>query len=226
MLSGFDLREARRRRGWTQAQAADRLGVSQAYVSLFEHGIRPVSRRLLARVQREYALQPTAWPFVDGAHCDPEQLAAALGGLGYPGFAHLKSRQRLNPAQALLLALKQDRLDSRTAAALPWVVLEYPDLDWGWLVERVKVGDCQNKLGFVVGLARQVAAYRYETDVANRLTLVEQQLERSRLAREDSLGQADMTDAERRWLRRHRPDGARRWNLLTDLRLEHLDYAT
>jgi hypothetical protein len=200
--------------------------VSQAYVSLLEHGSRLVSRRLLARVQREYALQPTAWPFVDGANCDPVQLAAALGGLGYPGFAYLRPRRRLNPAQALLLALKQDRLDSRTAAALPWVALEYSDLDWDWLVERVKVADCQNRLGFVVALARQVAVRRQDTNLASRLTQVEQRLEPSRLAREDSLGQADMTDAERRWLRRHRPDDARRWNLLTDLRLEHLAYAT
>jgi hypothetical protein len=126
----------------------------------------------------------------------------------------------------LFFALKQDRLDSRTAAALPWVALEYPDLDWGWLVERSKVADCQNRLGFVVALARQIAAHRHDTDVAKRLTEVEQRLEPSRLAREDSLGQADMTETERRRLRQHRTDDARRWNLLTDLRLEHLSYAT
>jgi hypothetical protein len=34
-----------------------------------------------------------------------------------------------------------------------------------------------------------------------------------------------MTDAERRWLRQHRPPQAEHWNLLTDLRPEHLPYA-
>jgi hypothetical protein len=176
-------------------------------------------------VQREYVLRPTAWPVVDGAACHATQLAAALGGLGYPGFAHLPPPRRLNPAQALLLALTQDRLDSRTAAALPWVALEYSDLDWDWLIERVKVADCQNRLGFLVALARQIAVRRHHTNVASRLAHVEQRLEPSRLAREDSLGQADMTDAERRWLRRHRPADARRWNLLSNLRPEHLAYA-
>jgi transcriptional regulator with XRE-family HTH domain len=83
MLSGSDLREARRRRGWTQVQAAKRLGLSQAYVSLLERENRLVSRRLLVRVQREYALQPTARPFVDQADCRPAQLAATLGTLAY-----------------------------------------------------------------------------------------------------------------------------------------------
>ena len=43
--------------------------------------------------------------------------------------------------------------------------------------------------------ARQVAVRRQDTNLASRLTQVEQRLEPSRLAREDSLGQADMTDA-------------------------------
>jgi hypothetical protein len=34
-----------------------------------------------------------------------------------------------------------------------------------------------------------------------------------------------MTDAERRWLRQQRPPQAEHWNLLTDLRPEHLPYA-
>jgi hypothetical protein len=54
--------------------------------------------------------------------------------------------------------------------ALPWVALEYPDLNWDWLVDRVKVTDCQNRLGFVVAPARQVAVRRRDTNVASRLT--------------------------------------------------------
>jgi len=226
MVSAADLRAGRQRRGLTQAQAAARLGVSQAYLSLLETGRRRVSSRLLAHMQREFSLGPTALPFLDGLRGDPAWLAAGLGGLGYPGFAHLRSRRRLNPAQVLLVALQQDTLESRAAAALPWVAAEFSRLDWDWLIARVKLADCQNRLGFVVSLGRQVAIRRHDVDAASRLGRVEQLLEPSRLAREDSLGQADMTDAERRWLRRHRPDDAQRWNLLSDLRLEHLTYAT
>jgi transcriptional regulator with XRE-family HTH domain len=226
MLSGADLRAARRRHGWTQVRAAARLGVSQTYVSLLETGQRRVSPRLLARLQRGNLLESTDLPFLDGLDGGPAQMAAALGGLGYPGFAYLRPRRRLNPAQVLLLALQRDGLESRIAAALPWVVVEYSGLDWTWLIDRVKLADCQNRLGFVVSLARQVAVRRHDDTVLGRLRRIELLLDRSRLAREDSLWQANMTDAERRWLRLHRPADAARWNLLSDLRLEHLSYET
>ncbi|MDO8836006.1 MAG: helix-turn-helix transcriptional regulator [Vicinamibacterales bacterium] len=226
MVSGADLRAGRRRRGWTQTKAAARFGVSQAYLSLLETGRRPVSSRLLARMRREFALGPTVLPFLDGLHGDPARLAAALSGLGYPGFAHVRPRRRLNPAQVLLLALQQDALEARTAAALPWIAAEFSGLDWDSLIACAKLGDCQNRLGFVVSLGRQVALRRHDEDAAATLGRVEQRLEFSRLAREDSLGQADMTDAERRWKRGRRSDDAQRWNLVSDLRLEHLPYAT
>jgi hypothetical protein len=50
-------------------------------------------------------------------------------------------------------------------------------------------------------------------------------LEPSRLAREDTLCHDSMTNVERRWLREHRSPHAAHWNLLTDLRREHLPYA-
>jgi len=226
MISASDLRSARQDKGWTQARAAVRLGVSQAYVSLLETGGRHVSVSLLARVHREYDLSPAMWPFLDTDTCSAGQLAAALGALGFPGFAHLPNRRRLNPAQALLHALKQDRLESRSAAALPWVIAQYPRLDWDWLIDRVKLADCQNRLGFLVSLARRMAERSHDAEVVDALSRVEERLERSVLAREDSLGQPDMTDAERRWLRRHRSAAARRWHLLSNLSVEHLTNAT
>jgi hypothetical protein len=60
---------------------------------------------------------------------------------------------------------------------------------------------------------------------AGRLRQVEQVLDRARLAREDTLCQDSLSDAERRWLRRARPPDARHWNLLTDLDLQSLPYA-
>jgi len=50
-------------------------------------------------------------------------------------------------------------------------------------------------------------------------------LEPSRLAKEDTLCKESMTRAERAWLRKHRPESAEHWNLLTDLTVEQLDHA-
>jgi len=55
---------------------------------------------------------------------------------------------------------------------------------------------------------------------------LEAELERSRLAREDTLCRALMPDRERQWLMERRPPEARHWNLLTDWRPEFLPYAT
>jgi acetyl esterase/lipase len=40
-----------------------------------------------------------------------------------------------------------------------------------------------------------------------------------------SIRSSSMTNVERRWLREHRSPHAAHWNLLTDLRREHLPYA-
>jgi len=58
------------------------------------------------------------------------------------------------------------------------------------------------------------------------LAAVEQQLEQSRLAREDTLCRDSMTQAERRGLRERRPAQAQHWNLLTSLVPGHLSYAS
>jgi hypothetical protein len=88
-----------------------------------------------------------------------EEPAAIVAGLGYPGFAGLRSRHWTpkNPGEVLLTALAQDDLESRLVEALPWLVLRYSTLDWTWVVREAKVRDLQNCLGFVVGLARQLA---------------------------------------------------------------------
>jgi hypothetical protein len=154
-----------------------------------------------------------------------EQLADALGALGYPGFAYLKRGRRLNPAQLLVVALQQPNLETRLVEALPWVALHYPNLDWEWLLERAKVNDLQNRLGFVLSLARRLAERKSDAQTAAQLAQWEQRLDRSRLAREDTLCRDAMTMAERRWLASHRPPEASHWNLLTDLDVSHLSHA-
>ena len=158
------------------------------------------------------------------AVADAQTLANALGALGYPGFTHFKRSHRVNPAPLLFAALRMPDLEPRLAEALPWVVWQFPDLNWKWLVTQVKLHDLQNRLGFIVALARQVAERKEQTATAATLATVGQQLEPSRLVREDTLCRESMTQAERRWLRQRRPAQAQHWNLLTSLVPEHLSY--
>ena len=222
-----ELRSARERAGLTQQQAAGRLKISQAYVALLERGRRPITFRLGSKIGKLYGLGPTALPLeasgVDG--WDSASLAAALAGLGYPGFRQLRGEGTKNPALVLLAAIAAADVEVRVAEALPWVAVRYHDLDWAWLIREAKLRDLQNRLGFVITLARQMAEGRGDTAVAARLREVEENVERARLVREDTLCQASLSEAERRWLRQNRPDEARHWNLLTDLSARSLRYA-
>jgi hypothetical protein len=73
----------------------------------------------------------------------------------------------------------------------------------------------QNRLGFLVAVGKDLAADRAELESAfKQLSAVEQQLERARLAREDTLWRDSMPKAERRWLEENRsPVATRHWNL-------------
>jgi hypothetical protein len=174
-----------------------------------------------------YGLGPTALP-LESDHIDSWHssfLAAALASLGYPGFRQLSGAHRKNPAVVLLAAIVANEVEVRVIEALPWLVVEHSDLNWDWLIREAKLRDVQNRLGFVVTLARQVAEKRGEASAASRLREVEEVLDRARLVREDTLCQASLSDAERRWLRRTRPVEASHWNLLTDLNAQLLPYA-
>jgi CelD/BcsL family acetyltransferase involved in cellulose biosynthesis len=77
-----------------------------------------------------------------------------------------------------------------------------------------------------VAVARAVAARHADCSHAEgKLAATEQQLERSRLAREDTLGRESMPPAERRWLAENRSPTARHWNVLTSLSDDQLSYA-
>lgn len=220
------LRDARRAAGLTQAQIAERLGVTQAYVSMFEQGRRPVAAALHDKVARVYGLGPAALALSnDRSPLSSEDVAKSLAALGYEPFGYLRTRRRLNPAEVLLRALGHPDLESRVAEALPWVLLQYPDLDWDWLVREAKLADVQNRLGFVVTLARQVAERQHNKVLAEELRRREADLYVSRLAREDTFCHESLTQAERRWLRTQRALEAGHWNLLTGLRADQLRYA-
>ncbi len=221
-----DLKQRRRERGWSQEEAAVRLGLSQSYVSMLERGNRPLSPRLARKVALVYGL-PTALPVSEPKPTDNQTLAEALARLEYPGFAYLRTRrQRKNPAEVLLVALATNDLEARVTEALPWLLLQYADrLDTRWLLEQARLHTLQNRLGFVVSLARQVAeaAPQYR-DRVPALARLEQNLQKSRLANEDTLCQAHLSAARRRWLQENRTPEAAYWNLLTDWRPEALRY--
>ena len=222
------LRAGRLKAGLTQVQAARRLGVSQPYLSQLEKGERPVTAELARSAATLYRLSATALPMPESTPegTDPERLARQLAGLGYPGFAHLRSL-KTNPAAIVLECLLQTDLEVRLAEALPWVLLTYPDMDWSWLVRHAKLHDVQNRLGFLVALGKDLATTQPQFRGAlEALASVEEQLERARLAREDTLGRDTMPLAERRWLEESRSPLARHWNLLTGLTADQLSYAT
>jgi len=225
-MTGADLKNARKASSWTQAQAAVRLGVTQAYLSMVERGDRAVSSELASRTIEVLEVPATALPLTEyQSHVrDAGFFQAMLGTLGYPGFAYLRGAARQNPAELLMEALDSDDLDSRVIEALAWLPLAYPHLNWGWLTANAKLRDRQNRLGFVVALARQAAERDGSSQLEQELGTRVAKLEPSRLAKEDTLCRESMTRAERTWLREHRPKLAEHWNLLTDLTVEQLDH--
>jgi hypothetical protein len=82
--------------------------------------------------------------------------------------------------------------------------------------------DLQNRLGFVVSLARELAEKRGDVRASTVLAKWEQVLERSRLQKDDSFSPETLTEAERRWLQTNRSAEGRRWNLLTNMSAEQL----
>jgi len=227
------LRQQRKRRGWTQRVVATKLGVSQPYLSLLERGRRPVTPALLKRLRKVYALPATVVPparLPRKADLPDEQtLAEYLAQLGYPGFAYLQGQGRVkNPAEVLLLALDKEDLSPRLTEALPWVLLRYAkEMDAQWLLREAKLRNLQNRLGFVVALARKVAEKLPERHHTGQVLMrLEEELKQSRLAAEGTLCQASLPRAKYEWLKQNRPPEAAYWNLLTDWRPEHVRYVT
>lgn len=213
---------------FTQVEAARRLGISQAYLSQLEQGLRVAAESLARKAIKLYKLSPTALPLRSEGweQAQPERLQQQLAGLGYPGFAHIQSGEKSNPAEVVLSILAQMDLDTRLVEAVPWVIAAYPDLDWPWLLDQAKLRNLQNRLGYVLHLARQLAAFRPERDsLVQQLSTWEQHLEQARLAAEGTLCRDSMPPREREWLRTCRPEAAAHWNLLTGITADQLTHA-
>jgi hypothetical protein len=147
--------------------------------------------------------------------------------LNYPGFAYRSRRGAArHPAEVLLAALACDELEPRLVEALPWLLLHYEGFDHERLAADAKAQNLQNRLGFTVGLARQVAEGKPALQARlPELRQLEAALEPSRLAREETYGQGHAHGRLKEWLKRERSEMAKHWNLLTDLRSEQLSYA-
>jgi transcriptional regulator with XRE-family HTH domain len=223
---------ARLEAGLTQAGLAMKLGQSQGYVSLLENGRRTPSPTLARRLVKVLGMPPTALPFEVDERASrrdrPEWIVKCLASLGYPGFAYLdRTRHSTNPAEVLLRALRAPRLEPRLVESLPWLLLGFTGFDRSPLVRTARALNLQNRLGFVVALARAVA--RRNPDYAHRLPELDRlaaDLEPYRLACVDDLGQGFRSARLREWVRRNRSEAAVHWNLLTDLTPEHLPHVS
>ena len=227
------LRAARNQRNWTGTEAARRIDISQSYLAMLEGGQRKVTPRLARKFKAVYGLRPTvlSMPEVFEPHgrATSADFAKEVAALGYPGFAYLKGGlQEKNPAEVLAGALAQEILESRVVEALPWLLLQYWDMDLKWLVAQAKLNDLQNRLGFVASLAKRVSEWRSSANniQTESLTNLGKMLEASRLVREDTFFKRVHTNVEREWLRLNRSEDASHWNLLTNWRPEHLPYAS
>ncbi len=229
-MTGEALRAVRKQRGWTQAEVSARLRVSQAYVALVESGRRRMPLRLARKAVRVLKLSPSCVPPSEKKPSDVKEteLVRDLSRLGYPGFRYVRGGWVKNPGEVLLAALSQPNLESRVAEALPWVLLKYSELDTGWLVTEARLLNLTNRLGFVVDLARGVAARNGDTASPSyvALTRLADALRASRLAAEDTFGQKFVSEVERHWVEANRSPEARFWNVLTDWRPESLQYTS
>ena len=209
----------------SQAALAQALGVTQAYVSQLESGARPVSRKLAARLAAlpdVRALPPTVFPTeargFDEADAD---FAADLAALGYPAFEPRDGHAPRNPAAVIISILRRRHVAPAVTAAIPWVLLRFRDLDARWLIDRARLDNLQNRLGFLTDLALalarpRTAAGRFDGAHLERLESLRAALDDSRLVKEDTLAR-ELTSTERQFFQENRSDTARYWNLLTGL---------
>jgi transcriptional regulator with XRE-family HTH domain len=228
VMNYTELRMKRKQNGWSEQDAAERLGLSQSYLSMLENGKRPLTTRVARRAMRAFGLPASVLPPPRvQSHWDSHRVAKQLAALDYPGFSYMRTHTpKENPAVVLLGALSNDQLEARMVEALPWLLLRYWDLDQAWLLDEAKRRDLQNRLGFVVALARRMSESSTPPNPARTETLaeLEAKLDKSRLVKQDTLGKPPQTATEREWVMQNRTPEAKHWNMMTDLRPEHLQY--
>lgn len=227
-MNGKALQTARKKLGLTQVEAAKKLGVSQAYFSLFEKGKRPLTKKIAKKAVHLFKMPPTALPLEKELEnvrpATNEMFVKQLAAYKYPGYTHIKASELKNPVEVLISALSTDNLEARLIEALPWLLLRFPDLEWNNLVDAAKLKDLQNRLGFLTSIACKLAEKSGDTQKATEFKRRLNNLEKSRLVKEDTLCRQNMTEAEKRWILQNRSAEAKHWNIISDLSAEHLRY--
>jgi hypothetical protein len=226
--------------GWLELSRFGRAKFTDGVMVAFEP--EEVREALLDRLRRQPAMDVGRWTREELYERTEEnredegrgptsdyQLAADLGALGYPGYAHLSSNHR-DPAEVLLDALDRDNLDARIAEGLPWLPFGYPQMNWPWLIAQAKLRNRQNRLGFIVHLAARAAVIKDRRRVARALYRVVAELRKARLASNDTLCQASWPPSARRYAHEKRSRVAAYWNLDSRLTLKsvliHIDDGT
>jgi len=220
-MSGRSLKRARLKAGLSQLEAAKALGVSQSLLSRMEAGQRQVTQAVSELALRLWPVPPEELPLTGQRSSSDEQLAADLGALGYPGFRYLHGTVR-NPAELLFDALDRADLDARVLEGLPWLVLQFPEMDWEWLVLNAKLHNLQNRLGYLLNLAAKVALRLQPQQAASFYGWLSALFE-ARLAKTDTLCQESWPPSQRRHAHLKRTKLAAFWNL--DTRLTENDLA-
>ncbi len=225
-MNGEIILKERISRNWEQHRTAERLNVSQPYLSLIEAGKRPVTEKVARRAVRLFSLPPTSLPLkkIEISEKSPSdnQIASRLAGLGYPKFSHLKKSRKVNPTVILTNALKMQNIESRTLESLPWLIYQFSEIDWLKVIWEAKLADAQNRLGFLLSLAFKKSKEDKDKGKQDLFYKLLSDLEKSRLYQEDSFQRDKLTDAEKRWLKKNRPENARFWRILSNLSIEHL----
>ena len=207
-MTGNRMQQFRQNSGWNQARLAARLGVAQAYVSMME---------------REDVRCRIAWR--GGAicfSCRPRFCRCPDKGAGQTGRRGLDCRESRPVGISWFQVFVQARTKTascrasspgigppaaRTEAseALAWLLLQFEDLDAAWLVGEAESPDLQNRLGFTVSLARNVAHHSPEFGHRSRsLKALEEKLKPSRLANEGTFGGGEMSQGMPAWVRKNR----------------------
>ena len=164
---------------------------------------------------------------------DENYLEKALASLGYPGFAYLvpyfNDQGAFDPTELIQWAVIQDVLDVRLIEAIPWLIAAYAaKIDWGKLINNVREHGAQNRLGYLVCLALDLAESKQSLSHPETRQLLKGsllQLQEIRQSQEQTLMEEWCGPALRAWMRVNRSREASEWHLLSTLTTNHVQHA-
>lgn len=150
-------------------------------------------------------------------------LEKGLGALRYPGFAYMNTdHPHVEPEDVLFSALVRPDFEARVAEALPWLVYNYADhMDWDSLTKALVKRGRQNRLGFVVELANELAANRQDVMREEFLHRLMVKLQQKKLDKEMTLCMDSVLEFAKK---RRRSKEASHWNIWSTLNLSDLQH--